>query len=204
MNRLVPRLHLIGPLVADPADYPRLAASATRGGCDAVHVRVPGAPAHDVLEITRTVREVSGNAMLIVNDRLDIALVAGAGGVQLGERGFSVEDARLILPNGMLVGRSVHDIAGARVASEAGADYLLAGHIFDTPSKQGIPGRGLDWLAEIVAAVSIPVIALGGITIDRIPAVLAAGAHGVALGRELLCAADPERTAAAAAYVVFS
>ncbi len=89
-------------------------------------------------------------------------------------------------------------------ASEAGADYLLAGHIFDTPSKQGTPGRGLDWLAELAAAVQVPVIALGGITKDRIPAVLAAGAYGVALGRELLCAADPEHVAAAAARVVFS
>ena len=86
---------------------------------------------------------MAGDAALIVNDRLDVALVAGADGVQLGERGFTVEDARRLLPSGVLIGRSVHDVAGARPAAKAGADYLLAGHIFDTPSKQGTPGRGL-------------------------------------------------------------
>ena len=204
LNRPIPRLHLIGPLSVDPSDYPRLAAAAARGGCDAIHVRVPGGTTQDVLELARTVRDVSAEAVVIVNDRLDVALVAGAGGVQLGERGFTVEDARRVLPVEMLVGRSVHDIAGARIASEAGADYLLAGHIFDTPSKHGIPGRGLGWLGEVAAAVSVPVIALGGITNDRIPAVLAAGAYGIALGRELLYAADPECAAAAAAHVVCS
>lgn len=204
MNRPVPRLHLIGPLVADPSDYPRLAAAAVRGGCDAIHVRVPGGTTQDVLELARAVRDVSTQAMLIVNDRLDIALVAGADGVQLGERGFSVDDARRVLPPWMLIGRSVHDIAGARSACEAGADFLLAGHIFDTPSKHGVPGRGLDWLADVVSAVQIPVIALGGISINRIPSVLAAGTHGVALGRELLCAADPEQAAAAATHLMAS
>lgn len=191
MSRPVPRLHLIGPLVTDPADYPRIAASAVRGGCDAVHVRIPGGATADVLSLARTIRRTIGAAALIVNDRLDIAQVAGADGVQLGERGFTVEDARRVLPAETLIGRSVHDIAGARAAADAGADYLLAGHIFDTPSKPGIPGRGLDWLSDLAASVSTPVIALGGITTERMPAVLETGAYGVALGRELLLAEDP-------------
>ncbi|MEX1157619.1 MAG: thiamine phosphate synthase [Thermomicrobiales bacterium] len=198
-RRPVPRLHLIGPLVVDAAEYPRIAAGAVQGGCDAVHVRVPGGATESVLELARAIRSVIGDAALIINDRLDIALVAGADGVQLGERGFSVEDARRVLPAGRLIGRSVHDLEGARAAATAGADYLLAGHVFETPSKRGTPGRGLDWLAELVAAVPAPVIALGGITTERIPAVLETGAHGVALGRELLLWDDPEVTARQAA-----
>jgi thiamine-phosphate diphosphorylase len=194
----VPRLHLIGPLVVEPNDYPRIAAAAIQGGCDAVHLRVPAGTTEDVLALARTLRALSRDTVLIVNDRLDVAIVAGADGVQLGERGFTVEDARRVLPPAALIGRSVHDIEGARAAADAGADYLLAGHIFDTPSKQGTPGRGLGWLAELAQAVQVPVIALGGITSERIPAVLAAGAHGVALGRELLSADDPMRAAAAA------
>lgn len=203
-SRPVPRLHLIGPLVTDPADYPRIAIAAVRGGCDAVHIRIPGGVTEDVLDLARTIRTAIGGAALIVNDRLDVALIADAAGIQLGERGFAVEDARRILPNRMLIGRSVHDIAGARAAAAAGADYLLAGHVFDTPSKQGTPGHGLDWLAELVAAVTIPVVALGGITVERIPAVLETGAFGVALGRELLLANDSAETAAEAARLLSS
>jgi thiamine-phosphate diphosphorylase len=198
VSRPVPRLHLIGPLVVDPGDYPRIAAAAFQGGCDAIHVRAPGGATDDVLALTRTIRALSRDITLIVNDRLDIAIVAGADGVQLSERGFTVEDALRVLPPAMLIGRSVHDITGARAAPDAGADYLLAGHIFDTPSKQGTPGRGLGWLAELAQAVQVPVIALGGITSERIPAVLAAGAYGVALGREVLYADDPAQAAAAA------
>lgn len=204
MNRPVPRLHLIGPLVVHPTDYPRIAAAAIQGGCDAIHVRVPGGATDDVLGLARTIRALSRDITMIVNDRLDIAIVAGADGVQLGERGFSVDDARRVLPPGRLIGRSVHDITDARAAADAGADYLLAGHIFDTPSKQGAPGRGLDWLAELTSAVRVPVIALGGMTSERIPAVLAAGAHGAALGREILSAGDPEQAAATAARTITS
>ena len=70
----------------------------------------------------------------------------------------------------MLIGRSVHDTAGACAAADAGASYVLASHIFDTPSKDGTPGRGLGWLSELAAAVAVPVIALGGITVERVPA----------------------------------
>ncbi|MGH9176827.1 MAG: thiamine phosphate synthase, partial [Vicinamibacterales bacterium] len=106
-------------------------------------------------------------------------------------------EARQIVGDRLLVGRSVHDINGARRAEDDAADYALAGHVFDTESKAGEPGRGLEWLARLCAAVEIPVIALGGITVGRIPLVIRAGAHGVAIGRELLQAADPEEVARA-------
>jgi thiamine-phosphate pyrophosphorylase len=189
---------MIGPLVVDPAEYPRIAAAAARGGCDAVHIRMPGRTTAEVLSMVRAVQEAVGSATVIVNDRVDVAAVTGAGGVQLGESSFSISEARSLLPVETLVGRSIHDVAGAREAAVAGASYLVAGHVFDTDSKSGVPGRGLDWLAEVVAAVPLPVIALGGITIDRIPEVAATGAYGIALGRELLLASDPAATAAAA------
>jgi thiazole tautomerase (transcriptional regulator TenI) len=197
VNRAIPRLHLIGPLVVDPADYPRIAAAAARGGCVAIHVRFPRGVTAETLAMVRAVQSAV-QTTVIVNDRLDVALVTGAGGVQLGEQSFTVAEARRLLPDDVLIGRSVHDLDGARDAAAAGASYLLAGHIFDTDSKAGAPGRGLEWLAALVAAVEIPVIALGGITVERIPEVMAAGAYGVALGRELLLADDPELAARAA------
>jgi thiamine-phosphate diphosphorylase len=194
----VPRLHLIGPLVVDPADYPRIAAAAARGGCDAIHVRLPRGVTAETLTTVRAI-QAAVHTTVIVNDRLDVALVSGAGGVQLGEQSITVAEARRLLPDDVLIGRSVHDLDGARQAAKSGASYLLAGHIFDTDSKAGTPGRGLDWLAALVAAVEIPVIALGGITVERIPAVMVAGAYGVALGRELLLADDPAQAARSAA-----
>jgi thiamine-phosphate pyrophosphorylase len=192
----VPRLHLLGPLGAVPNDdFPSIAARAVAGGVDAVHVRLPGGSACELLALACAVRERCPGARLLVNDRLDIALLAEANGAQLGEASVSVAEARQLLGPHALLGRSVHDLAGARQAAADGADFLLAGHVYATPSKAGQPGRGLAWLAEITAAVSTPVIALGGLNIERIPDALAAGAWGVAFGRELLTASDPAETA---------
>jgi thiamine-phosphate diphosphorylase len=192
----VPRLHLLGPLGVVPhADYPAIAAQAVAGGVDAVHVRLPGESARELLALARAVRERCSGARLLVNDRLDIALLAETDGAQLGEASVGVPEARQLLGSQALLGRSVHDLAGARQAAADGAGFLLAGHVYETPSKAGQAGRGLAWLAEIVAAVSTPVIALGGLNIERIPDVLATGVWGVALGRELLMSSEPTDTA---------
>jgi thiamine-phosphate diphosphorylase len=196
-NRHIPRLHLIGPLgVVEPEQFIDVAAAAVRGGCDAVHLRLPGARTSEVLPLARLLRErlAGSGVVVLVNDRPDVALIAGCGGVQLPETGFSVADARLIAGE-VLIGRSVHDDVSARDVARQEADFLVVGHIFDTGSKLGTPGRGLTWLHDISGATHLPVIAIGGITTERIPEVLAAGAHGVALGRELLMADDPEQTA---------
>lgn len=201
----VPRLHLVGPLaIPEPGDYVRIAYEAAAGGCDAVHVRLPGKPGGDVLELAVAVRErLEGQpARLIVNDRVDVAMLVGADGVQLGERGIGVLPARRLLGTDALIGRSVHDVAGAVQAERDGASYLIAGHIFETGSKAGQPGRGLDWLREIVATVNIPVIAIGGITLERLGPVLETGAHGIAMGREILLASDPQAVAREAAQVI--
>jgi thiamine-phosphate diphosphorylase len=195
----IPRLHLVGPLgVLAVPEYVDVAAALVGGGVDAVHARLPEGTGGEVLQLARELRARIGSAVLIVNDRLDVAQLARADGVQLGERSFRVEDARALLGPAVLVGRSVHDPDGAREAERAGADFVLAGHVFETPSKAGTPGRGLDWLREVATAVAIPVIAIGGITQSRIPQVLAAGGYGVAIGRELLQASEPEQAARAA------
>lgn len=194
-SRDVPKLHLIGPLaVPEPGDYVPIAYEAARGGCDAVHIRFPGKQGGDVFDLVTAVGErlVGLSARLIVNDRIDVAMLVGADGVQLGERGIGVAESRRLVGPDMLVGRSVHDVEGAVRAERDGATYVLAGHIFETRSKAGRPGRGLDWLGEVVRAVNIPVIAIGGITVDRLELVLKTGAHGIAMGREILHASDPQ------------
>jgi thiamine-phosphate diphosphorylase len=180
-------VHLIGPLYEMTLDaYVPIAEAAASGGCDGIHVRAHQVGAGALLDAIRAIRSRLPNATVIVNDRLDLALLGDAAGVQLGEQSINPTDARALCGDRLLIGRSIHDLRGAQQAEREGADYLLAGHIYDTPSKAGQPGRGLPWLADICHGVAIPVIALGGISVERIPQIVAAGAYGVAMGREIL------------------
>jgi thiamine-phosphate diphosphorylase len=197
----VPALHLVGPLggASQPEEYVSRVQSAIDAGLPAVHVRLPGAPGGEVLAMTEAV--LRGHAdgpscIVIVNDRVDVAMLTGARGVHLGERSVSVAAARSLVGPAWLIGRSIHDLEGARQAEQAGADYLFAGHVYETGSKPDQPGRGLTWLSEVCKAVTIPVIAIGGITIGKVPEVMEQGAHGIAVGREILDACDPGRSTA--------
>ena len=133
---------------------------------------------------------------LLVNERADVALAAEADGVHLPESGLPVEAARGVVGAGRLVGCSVHGTA--QLAARAGADFVLFGPVFDTPAKRAFgPPQGLDRLAEIARATPMPVLAVGGITPERVPDVLRAGASGVAVIGAILDAADPAAAVAA-------
>lgn len=125
-------------------------------------------------------------ARVLVNDRLDIALAAQADGVHLGEKSLLPEDARRLVQSfhrkrDFLIGVSCHSLEAAKAAERGGADYLFFGPVFATPSKAayGAP-QGLDRLAEMCRAVALPVLAIGGITLDNAAACLRAGASGIA------------------------
>lgn len=198
----VPRLHLIGPLngVVAPDSYAAIAALAAEGGVDAIHVRLPGMAGGEAMRLAQDVAARLGSdaeTMLFVNDRVDVAMLIEASGAHLGERSLSISQARTLLGADVLIGRSVHDLRGAIQAQEHGADFVLAGHVFDTDSKAGQPGKGVEWIAELASAVSLPVIAIGGIRVERVEAVMRAGAWGVAVGREILTAPDPKAVATA-------
>lgn len=173
-------------------------AAAVRGGVDLVQVREKGAAAADVLQAAREViAACGGRARVLVNDRLDVALAAPADGVHLAARSLPPDEARRLLPaaRGWLLGVSVHSVEEARRAAAAGADYVVFGHVFPTGSKPGVPCRGVAALAEVVAAVDVPVLAIGGVDRGNVAQVLATGAAGVAVIRALLNAADPEAEA---------
>ena len=128
----------------------------------------------DVLDGPRTTR-----IRVVVNDRLDVALASGAGGVHLGADSISVDAARRLAPPGFAIGRSVHSVEEA-IAAE-GADYLFAGTVFPSASKpQATRWLGVDGLRAIVRTVRAPVLAIGGINGERIDAIAAAGAAGFA------------------------
>lgn len=131
-----------------------------------------------------------------VNDRVDVALALGAAGVVLGERSLTLAAVRRLLGPDRVVGCSVHDPAAASEARQAGADFVVFGPVFATATHPGVPGQGPERLAEVVAT-GVPVIAIGGITLECVPAVRDAGAAGVAAIRALWDAEDPERIARA-------
>jgi thiamine-phosphate pyrophosphorylase len=120
--------------------------------------------------------------VFIVNDRLDVALACGADGVHLGQDDIRVGVARQIAPPGFIIGVSVGTVAEAKRAEQEGADYIALSPVFSTASKNDAgPGRGLEVLQEICRSVSVPVIAIGGITLDNVREVIATGADGVAV-----------------------
>ena len=125
-------------------------------------------------------------ARILVNDRLDVALAAHTGGVHLGEKSLPPEEAKQLVKSlqrekDFLVGVSCHSLEAAKAAERGGADYLFFGPVFATPSKAayGAP-QGLKYLAEVCRAVAIPVLAIGGITLENTTECLSAGASGIA------------------------
>jgi thiamine-phosphate pyrophosphorylase len=160
------------------------ARSAVGAGATVVQLRVKGATTEELVELGRPFRELE--ATFVVNDDVDAAIRLGADGVHVGQ---SDEGAERAVEAGLMVGLSAADIGQAIAAERAGARYIGAGPIWATPSKPDAdPPIGLDGLAGIVAAVSIPVVAIGGIDATNAGACISAGASGVAVIR---AAGDP-------------
>ena len=198
----VGRLHVLTDFVFQQrrshAEIARLAAS---GGADTVQFRHKGGTVRDrYVEALRTAQACrAAGISLIVDDHLDLALAVGAAGVHLGQFDLPVEAARRVLGDGVVIGATVTTAAQAREAEAAGASYLGFGPVFPTGSKRNPePVKGLEGLAAACAAVAIPVIAIAGITPERVRPALEAGAHGVAVMTAISTASDP--TAATAAF----
>jgi len=125
--------------------------------------------------------EAGASAVVVVNDRLDVALAAGAAGVHLGTKSMPVDVVRRIAPRPFLVGASCHSLDEALAAETGGADYIVLGPVFETPSKLAYgPPLGLEKLRDVTSQTKIPVVALGGITVQRVRPCLEAGASGIA------------------------
>ena len=133
-------------------------------------------------------------AWLVVNDRVDLALATRARGAQLTSRSLRVADARRAAPD-LAIGASVHTLDEARVAASEGAAWLVAGHVFATATHPGEEGRGLPFLREVARAVSIPVVAIGGVRPEHCRVLRESGAYGLAVIRGIWGASNAERAA---------
>lgn len=132
--------------------------------------------------VARCLDAVGGTrTRVLVNDRLDVALAAGAHGVHLPGHGVPAPQIRRIAPQGFIVGRSVHEAGEAeRAVAEGGLDYMLFGPVFATESKPGAPPAGVAALRAVASGSRVPVLAIGGVSADRAPHIAAAGAAGFA------------------------
>ncbi len=162
---------------------------AIRAGVDLVQIREKDLPTRELIELVEAAVEGARGTKtrIIVNDRLDVALALGAGGVHLGTQSIPAAAVRACLrrqarvAKNFLVGVSCHSLAEAVAAEQSGANYALLGPIFETPSKAAFgPPLGLETLREVIRRVKIPVLALGGINLDRVKLCLEAGAAGIA------------------------
>ena len=170
--------------------------AAIEGGVNVVQVRDkerPGGELYTVVE--RLVRLVRRRALVMVNERLDVALAAGADGVQLGGSALPTEAARRLAPD-LLIGRAVHDSTCAGEASARGADLLLVGTIFASRSHPEISPAGPSLLRKVAATTHLPLVGIGGVTASNAAQVIGAGASGVAVVSEIVDAREPREATA--------
>lgn len=164
-----------------------------RGALQLRTSRLSGRAFHDIAEKLAELQAETG-CWLIVNDRVDVARAVGARGVQLASHSLRISEARLVAPE-MPLGISIHSVEEARTAEADGAAWCVAGTVFETPSHHGRTPARITFIEEVVAAIRIPVIAIGGIKPDDVSALRSVGAHGVATirgaGWELGTGASP-------------
>jgi len=173
--------------------------AAVRGGVSCVQLREKTVSAREFIQEARSIQAFlkACRIPLIINDRLDVALAVGADGVHLGQKDMPLAMARAIVKDTLVIGISVESTADAVTAERDGADYLGVSPIFDTPTKTDTaPALGVKGLQRIRQAVSLPLVAIGGLNHHNAAAVIQNGADGVAVVSAIAAADDPRQAAA--------
>ena len=189
------------PGLAPGRDHVAIAAAALAGGADMIQLRDKTGSLRDLLPQARSIRALcrSRGALFIVNDRVDLALATDADGAHVGQEDLPAASARRLLGPRRLLGVSTHSLAQAEAARQAGADYIGFGPMFATGTKDtGYEPRGLNALRGIRRAVSLPILAIGGIGLENVVLVIEAGATAPAVISAVVAA--PDIAAAAAAF----
>lgn len=171
---------------------------AAKGGADVIQIREKKAPAGETYDVVLQLQEVLKSQLLkpalFVNDRVDVALSAQLEGVHLAAKSLPLQAVRALRRRAAWSGKigcSVHSLEEALAAEEFGADYVTFGHIYASESHPGLPPRGVHALRRVVNALSIPVIAIGGIDRTNVDPVLETGCSGIAVIGAILNAEDP-------------
>jgi thiamine-phosphate pyrophosphorylase len=167
------------------------------GGCRVVQLREKTMPLADLYPMAQALRRRCREAgcLFIVNDRVDLALAVEADGVHVGQDDLPAREARRLLRPGMILGVSTHDESQARRARDEGADYVAVGSMFPTGSKAGFRLVGPDLVRRVRPEIPVPLVAIGGITVDNVTEVIQAGADAVAVISAVCAAPDPAAAA---------
>ncbi len=163
------------------------------GGANIIQLRGKGLDSADLLRGARIIKPLAmaRGVTFIINDHVDIAILSGADGVHLGASDTGIKEARSMLEWRGIIGLSTHNLDEARRAAAAGADYISFGPIFPTSTKKDADEpKGVKALAEIVSNVKVPVVAIGGITEERVEEVLGSGVEAVAMISDIILADD--------------
>ena len=182
--RLLPRLYAITDRDLSNCTHEEIVAQLLAGGVRLIQLRDKEANAKELLDAARACLRLTraAGATLIINDRVDVALAAGADGVHLGQDDLAIEEARELLGPDKIIGVSTHSLEQFRLALETSADYLALGPVFATTTKENpapVTGPGLVRAAR--ALTDRPLVAIGGMTPERVSEVIAAGADSVAV-----------------------
>jgi len=194
MRIVLPRLYVILDATLLPNSPIQCAQELAGAGVRLLQYRHKSASARDLLGTSRELVSAlqPHGASLIVNDRPDVAVLAGAAGVHVGQEDLEPQQARSVVGENLWIGASTHNLQQFRQAAATSADYIAVGPIFPTTSKANPdPVVGLDLLRQVRSLTEKPIVAIGGITLDRAASVIAAGADCVAVIRDVLCAAKP-------------
>lgn len=171
---------------------------ALEGGADVVQLRDKTASKEDLIAMGKELKALcrKRGALLIVNDRFDVAEAIGADGVHIGQADLPVEVAKSLLGRRRLLGVSTHSVAQALQAEAEGADYIGVGPIFQTPTKPNYPPVGVSLIAQVKARIRVPFVAIGGINLSNVDTILEAGADSVAVVRAVVAQEDIQGAAA--------
>lgn len=193
----VGRLHVLTDTVLQ-ADFSHveLTELAIAGGADTIQFRQKSGNTREMIEVARHMQKLcsASDAVFIVNDRIDVAIAAGADGVHLGQDDFPIPLARELLGEDRIIGGSAATIDEARRCLSEGADYVGFGPVFPTTSKDDAgPVSGIDILKQVVEEIPLPIIAIGGVGAENTAEVLGAGARGIAVISAVCCQENPEQ-----------
>ena len=198
MRLVLPRLYVILDAALVTTSYLTFTKEMARAGVRLLQYRNKAASSAALLRDSREIAEVCADkgVTFLVNDRADVALLAGADGVHVGQDDLPVEHARKVVGSGKYVGISTHNLEQFQRAAESSADYIAVGPIFSTTSKENPDAVvGFELLRQVRARTKKPIVAIGGITLERAAEVIEAGADCVAVLSDIMRAADPSARA---------
>lgn len=197
MIKPIGRLHVLTDTVLQSRfSHVELTRLAIAGGAETIQFRQKNGATREMIETARQLKRICSDAgvAFIVNDRVDVAIAAGADGVHLGQDDFPILLARKLLGERPIIGGSASTSEEAQKCLAEGADYIGFGPVYPTTSKADAgPVSGISLLKQVIETIPLPIIAIGGVTAENTPEVMQAGAHGIAVISAVCCHENPEQ-----------